>query len=378
MRFYITLCLGLLVSFATIAQDETPAPIPASFAEAYQGAKNAAAEGDNHLLTHYTEQTFHLYIKEYGIDLVNTPKLLVAWLRAYSQHSGRHSNPFESNKNLIKDLETQIDSKEMLSDLYLSLGKIYMSQTLENLNDYKQKSKYSKLSKTYLEKAVDVLPTSTHQERYKHAKTALEISALFYEENALLQASEYLEIAAQFFKNNGERYPIDLAEINFWEAKTYLTKKSYKNAQSKMLSALNLLEKNDPTSNYALSAHAFMVEILENQGKSDEATKHCQAIGRLNESMPDKEFLPLFRAAQKYPYQALKNDISGFALVEFSIDEQGMVKDAKVVDGENVKYFEESSIAAAEKYRYAPRYEDGKPVRVTGIQIRLEYKMFPR
>ncbi|MCC3862283.1 energy transducer TonB [Pseudemcibacter aquimaris] len=91
-------------------------------------------------------------------------------------------------------------------------------------------------------------------------------------------------------------------------------------------------------------------------------------------SASDGEFLPIVRVNPAYPSRAAENGVEGYVLVEFTVQPDGSTADVIVIESSH-KMFERNAVRAAQKYKYKPRVVDGEPVPVTGIRVRIEFKL---
>ncbi len=62
-------------------------------------------------------------------------------------------------------------------------------------------------------------------------------------------------------------------------------------------------------------------------------------------------------------------------IVELTVDSGGFVKDPQIIENKGVAAFKKTSLEAAEKFRYAPRYENGQPVDTTGVRYKFSYNI---
>jgi len=67
----------------------------------------------------------------------------------------------------------------------------------------------------------------------------------------------------------------------------------------------------------------------------------------------------------------------GYVIVRFTVDETGRVKDPVVVESYSDKgkgeWFHHAALEAVRKFRFIPRYVDGKPTSTPGVQQRLTF-----
>lgn len=89
----------------------------------------------------------------------------------------------------------------------------------------------------------------------------------------------------------------------------------------------------------------------------------------------DAEYLPIVTVPPQYPNRALQRGIEGWCHVAFTVNENGGVEDARVVDGEPPGIFDSSSLRAVSRFRFNPRTEDGQPVKTHNVQYVFTYKL---
>jgi len=89
----------------------------------------------------------------------------------------------------------------------------------------------------------------------------------------------------------------------------------------------------------------------------------------------DGEYLPIVRIAPQYPRRAAQKGIEGFVDLEFTVTKLGTTKDVVVLNAEPANIFNRAAIASVLKYKYKPKVEDGKPIDVPGVQIRVTFEM---
>lgn len=91
-------------------------------------------------------------------------------------------------------------------------------------------------------------------------------------------------------------------------------------------------------------------------------------------SATDGEFLPIVRVNPQYPARAAENGIEGYCTVEFTVTAQGTTENVMAIESSH-SMFERPAVKAAEKYKYKPRVVDGEPIPVTGVRVRIEFKL---
>ncbi|MGH8124633.1 MAG: energy transducer TonB [Rhodanobacteraceae bacterium] len=66
--------------------------------------------------------------------------------------------------------------------------------------------------------------------------------------------------------------------------------------------------------------------------------------------------------AARYPTTAAREQISGYAVVEFTVSPDGSVEDPHVVDSQPHRVFDRAAVQAVERYKFKPATKDGQPV----------------
>jgi TonB family protein len=187
-------------------------------------------------------------------------------------------------------------------------------------------------------------------------------------------AGDNLENAYNYFsKTEGMEHP-RTAHAAFLLGKHEFFYKKYKLAKKYFLECLNVFDKPGmPDNQIGVTAHAFLGIIHENLGESEESTEHLLAIGRMTLADLNQEYIPINKVQPIYPRRALRNRDEGVVTVEFNVDELGRVVDPKVVESEGHEDFKDAALKTAKKFRYVPRFVDGKPVKTEGIQTTITF-----
>lgn len=112
----------------------------------------------------------------------------------------------------------------------------------------------------------------------------------------------------------------------------------------------------------------------------------CNAsnIGNASEKTYDKGLpqnsQPAKRVQPRYPADALEYGIEGYAIVEFTITEEGRTKDIRVIESMDSEQrpttvFDQTAIDAASKLGYRPRTIDGVPVETHRVRYKFSFAL---
>jgi|TARA_B100000902_G_scaffold362143_1_gene380199 TonB family protein len=97
-------------------------------------------------------------------------------------------------------------------------------------------------------------------------------------------------------------------------------------------------------------------------------------------------YKPLSAVQPQYPRKAQNRGTEGYAIIKFTITEQGTTENAEVVEGKcgdiyskrnmtNCETFNNSSLKAASKLRYRPTEVNGNSVKTDNVLYRFRYEM---
>jgi periplasmic protein TonB len=104
----------------------------------------------------------------------------------------------------------------------------------------------------------------------------------------------------------------------------------------------------------------------------------------------DGDYLPIVKVQPQYPRRALSRGMTGWVIVEFTVTEQGTVKnpvaiencgwiknarkEGECVDNPN-SVFDSAAMKAASKFKYKPKVIDGNPVETAGVQNKITFEL---
>ncbi|MEM7001799.1 MAG: energy transducer TonB [Pseudomonadota bacterium] len=188
---------------------------------------------------------------------------------------------------------------------------------------------------------------------------------------------EYLRNAQRLAEAKYPPLSEQLIKPTFWMGKYHLSNQAYDVAQAHFEAVVKTFDKLDNGTNapLALTNRAFLVEALEQQGKTREATRHCRIIGAARPWQENKQQEPIYAKAVEYPQAARYRDQAGYVILEYSVNQDGYVADPRIVELEGPEMFSDSVLAAFSEWRFAPRTVAGKAVRTDGLRHRITFEI---
>ncbi len=221
-------------------------------------------------------------------------------------------------------------------------------------------------------KALKIAEKNTGKASKEYADVAFRAGVRIYERSRTTSGKRYLEDAYEIYSGELGPASTEAGLTAYYLAKSEYSERDFKGSTEWGLLALDGLQQSPQ---YLGFARALLVQGYERRGMSDEATEHCVAIGRDSMISPNQDYLPLFRLAPKYPSGMLSSGREGYVDIEFTVDEQGFVRDPAVIGGDGGRPFEKEALAAVRKFRYAPKFVDGEAVATDGVKTRITFQL---
>lgn len=173
------------------------------------------------------------------------------------------------------------------------------------------------------------------------------------------------------------------------------------NGQSRLRQRISLMKK--PTQkNDRLRSSAWALVLTMGTAVSSAVLFSGSGIAQDTER---REYLPVITVPPQYPTEALQQGLEGYVQAEFTVDREGLVRDARVIDscasdnreecllpredepnrvdpnpdprngGEHNDIFNDSAIDAVEQFRFEPRTENDETVETPGVQYMFTYRL---
>jgi len=332
-----------------------------TFLEAYKSYENAVASGNLEEARKYANNTLRLSRSAFG---------------------NIHKNTAQAALNLAELSSTNRQQKTLYKFALSTSEQLYGKNSIKLLDPIIglaqaiAKSGEKTPAITLLKRAEKISAKSLDRNSLSYADVNMRIGQIYLTYVTSRKGKKHFAQAKKVFqKLSNDDGQLGAAQADFWIGKQYLAEKNNIKATKSLLASLKVFEVLDPGSPITMSNHAFLIQAYEERGKRDEATKHCQAIGAMRPLAPNQDYLPVYYTRPNYPRNANVAGIEGFAIVSLTIDKEGFVANTKVVANSGTNVFDKAAIAAAKKFRYAPRHVDGTPVATNNVRYKFNFKL---
>lgn len=89
----------------------------------------------------------------------------------------------------------------------------------------------------------------------------------------------------------------------------------------------------------------------------------------------DGERMPIVRVAPQFPRRCAERGISGWVVLEFTVNDLGMVEEPSVIDSDPSGCFNRAALKTISRFKYKPTIIDGQPRASAGVRFRMSFNI---
>jgi len=346
--FLLLLCTSL-----ASAQD-----VSDEFIKTYHAYNSAYQQGDMKRAADLAQKTLELAVRDLGPDHEKIPVLLIN-LGHVNLLLGKYDDAekylTEAGKKIKPD---QPDAATSLITIHEDMARIYAAR--KDLDKARQE----------LEQAINLRSKKNGPDDPLIAdllsmQAQVDIAGRKYD-SARRLINRGMQIVESRFGQDDNR----VAQFQSMLGDLAVTRKDMKEAEDDYLRAMAILKKNlvadDPN---ILAMHRKLANLYIAMG-SNKFASHADAYISGSE-MREGAALPIFIIKPNPPSGG--NFDSGWVLLDMTITEEGRVKDLKVVESNTPASIDRATLAAAAKWRFKPRIQDGKRLPQANTRARVVF-----
>ena len=347
-----------------------------TFSDVYEAFQHAYEQNDIAASVTLSQKAWQLAGKQFGSTSENTLKLHYSYANMLVL-AQQYDNAAREYRSVIKQYkavygDTHIDTLLTYTGILKNLNTL----SYEIVHKSEVKTLKPALAKYLLRNIEEVQDASEQEHAYLYSQVAKEVIQITYMPVQLSELIRFLNTAVgkaekQWGPNNQQTLETRYFLARGLEAKGHRT-----DAIDNYLSVATGFDNNNSFSHpYSLASHARLVTLYEEGGESEQATYHCQAIGQMTPWDTNQDPQPLYRVNPDYPRSQARRNQEGSVQLAFRVDTQGLVKNIKVVSTQGNESFADAAIKALSQWRYAPQFEDGKPIDSTELKVILDFTL---
>lgn len=348
------LVLCLLLPGAAPAQDATP-----DFIKTYRAYSTAYRQGDLQRAADLAQKTLELAVKELGPDHEKIPVLLIN-LGHVDLLLGKYDDAEKFLQQAQKQIKPgQAGAVDNLVTVHEDLANVYTAR------------KQLDQARTELQQAVAL--------RSKHSGADDPQLAELYGMQARIEAAEKHYAAAEKLLDQGMQILTAKYGKDDNRVAGYITlrgdvaamRNDLPAAAAQYLKALTILQKNllaDDPAVLAMQQKLANLYIVMGSDKFAEYADAYIAHAELREGAA----LPAFIIKPQLP--AAGRPDQAWVLLNMTVTEQGRITDLKVVEADAPAAITKATLAAAAKWRFKPRIQDGKRLAQVNTRARIVFR----
>ena len=335
----------------------------ATFKEAYQAYQDAVAKGQFRIAARHAETAYELGEKRFE---ANSPTLAALSLN--------HGNALLAVRSL--EAERVLDRTLRMYERIHGKKAAELIDPLISLGHAENHLGSRSFKRGRYDRALEIAEDAFGEQDDIVIRLNLDVGSRLTQQG-YREGRSYLRTAVNMTE---EKHGLDKeAAIQplFWMGKYHLANKSYKRAEGHFTNVAAIFDSIEGGNKVelALTNRAFLVEALESQGKSEEATQHCRLIGQARAWQPNQEQTPIYQRMPKFPRTAVMRGIEGRVVLEYAVSPDGFVVDPEIIEVEGTNVFSEYTLAAFREWRFAPKVVGGNPVKSERLRRAITYEI---
>jgi TonB family protein len=347
-----TITAGALALFALSCASAASADDKAAFQSAYQQYKQHLEANETSKALDAASQAYTLGSKLFGKRSVNTANLAVNYAVLLNDTEDyRQSGRVLRGKLPILEDHYGSDAIELVPALVqLGRAKFDPRRPREALEHFSRASWLS----------------DSHENKLYRAQQCFDISRELLQRGGIQFAEQFIQNAHSIYVEELEANDVRLGLTSFHMAMWATGRQQFEKAAEYFNGSLTAFKTDDgPMREMEKTVRQRLVGLYENMEQPERATEHCLALGARQSWSTSPT--PIHRARPVFSQEAIDDKLSGEVALEFTIDEQGYVRDAAVTRSSNAA-LNDVAITMIRKYRYAPRFEGGAPVATDSVE----------
>jgi len=339
------------------------------FSTVYKAFQTAFEAEDYQQATTLAEKAYELSREKFGDDNENTNNMYWSLANTYSQNK-QHKEAIAIYKDILKQRIEKF-GKESTEVLAIRV------QLMAEFGNHDSFSKaYTQEGRRVIDLAEELAEKNPDYAASIYNQVIDALSGVKMIPVSIRTLIKFTEVAETALLDKVGKKDIRTIRAQFFLGQLYQANNRKKNAIAQFEKLIVTMEEAlDFSHPYELGAHARLVTLYEQTGQSDEATKHCLAIGKMTPWEEDIDPVPLFRQEPSYPLSAARSSRSGSVKMFFDITPNGFVDNIRVSESVGGEAFVAKSKEALSSWRYAPKFVDGEPVSARDQSVRLDFRI---
>ena len=333
------------------------ADLKSDFRQAYKSYNQYLEVDDFSLALGSAADAYKLGSKLYGKKHITTAKLAINYASLLND-MGEYKKAAKTLKGKLKVMEKAYgDDAHDLVSLLVEVGRA-------NFDPNKPEKALE-----HFQRASEIL--ANHQNPIVTGARNFDIVGILLKRRANLHTRPFVEAAYKAYRGTLVDNDVRLGLVNYHMALFAANDGRLIDSIEHLDYALTAFKSDGPQmGSLERTARLMLVDVLERVGNSEQATKHCLAIGQRQEWRQPAS--PLYLKVPGFKLENAGEAKEGRVTVSFTVDERGFVRNPRVASS-TAPGLNEAALAVITDFRYAPRFVDGDPVATAGVDFTMNY-----
>lgn len=230
----------------------------------------------------------------------------------------------------------------------------------------------------YYEDALDITKAVYGRDSLNYAEEALDLGIKVLTLSMSGDGLIYIKRAHQIFEAELGPEDFKTAQASFMRGVILKSSGNSHTARRHLIDAVAGFDVDDPQARpYHIKSRELLAGAWLDSYDEDEALDELLEVARIRD-VYDEPFVtqPVFIGhPSKYPMKLRRQEIEGEVRLHFTIDQNGFVRDLKVLAVEGSDEFVDLAIETVSSHRYVPLFIDGEAVAVSDVKFTVRFKL---
>ncbi|MDA0789108.1 MAG: TonB family protein [Proteobacteria bacterium] len=344
-------CMVLAIAFTTCARADERG----DFEQSYARYERHMEANEPELALASARDAYRLGTRLFGQDSVNTANLAINYATLLND-----SNDFKSARKVLKGKLRILEAR-------------YGKDAVELVPIAIQTARAAKdptAALEHLQRAASL--SQGYEDDLMEAQRNFDILTILLARGGTALTEPYVDRAYEIYSDRLDARDFRLGLMAYHKSRWASHHSEFDQGIDYLLQALVAFKgaPNEPMGDLELNVRIQLVQLLEQLGRSDQATEH---LLKLSAAIPwSASAEPVYRRQAEFPPGVVQSLKDGAVRLSFTVDGNGFVTDPRVIESSNA-VLNDAAIRMVLGFRYVPRLVDGHTVSTPGVEYRESF-----
>jgi TonB family protein len=326
------------------------------FDQAYATYNQYVTANETELALSAAKDSLRYGTKVFGKSHVNTANLAINYAKLLND-TGDHKQARKALKDKLTILEERYGSEA--------------SKLVPMVIELARSAKKPVDAFEYLRRAGDL--ANGYEDDLIEAQKNFDIMVILLGWGGASLTEPFVDRAHEIYSEKLQPTDFRLGFMSYHKARWAMMKGQYEDAPGYLQGALTALKSpvGQPLGDLERTIRMQLVEVHERLKQPQVATENLLVLGAKGVWSNPAE--PVFKTEADLPVELVKQRLEGDVVMSFTVDEQGFVVNPSVLES-NQETLDEAALTMVQRFRYAPRFIDGRAVSTDGVKYTASFE----